>query len=298
MTDNIEEEHSDETINSSSENPSAESMFAKDGDTMEPNQENEIMEVHHHSHVGKKNFKEYLLEGLMIFIAVMMGFFAESFREYLHDKSNEREYIKSMVEDLKNDSAFLATSIDQRIPYHLAWMDSTVYLLQSPALNGKDKQIYQTFFPATSWTYGFNPTLRTLSQLHSEGFHLIRNENAVKTISLLEAQYKINTNSAPLLQEMQNDLDASAYVFADRNVVDRIGDITFKNYYLDYSAKLSLSDIPQGSIINTANKEAIQSYIEKLRKHGYYLKTAIKGQDITMLKSIISTIVCWKKNII
>jgi cell division protein FtsB len=38
------------------------------------------MEVHHHPHVEKKNFKEYFLEFLMIFLAVTMGFFAESIR--------------------------------------------------------------------------------------------------------------------------------------------------------------------------------------------------------------------------
>jgi hypothetical protein len=117
----------------------------------------------------------------------------------------------------------------------------------------------------------------------------------VKTLSLLESQYKINTSSAPLLQDMQNDLDASAYVFADRDVTDKIGQITFKNYYLDYSAQLKLSDIPQGSIINTADKEGIQSYVEKLRKYSYYLKTAIKGQDISMLRSITNTIAVLKK---
>ncbi len=39
------------------------------------------MEVHHHPHVEKKSFKEYFLEGLMIFLAVTMGFIAvaESF---------------------------------------------------------------------------------------------------------------------------------------------------------------------------------------------------------------------------
>jgi hypothetical protein len=39
------------------------------------------MEVHHHPDVEKKSFKEYLLEGLMIFIAVSLGFFAEQIRE-------------------------------------------------------------------------------------------------------------------------------------------------------------------------------------------------------------------------
>jgi hypothetical protein len=253
------------------------------------------MEVHHHPHVEKKNFKEYFLEFIMIFLAVTLGFFAESYREHLSERAKEQEYVKSMVEDLESDSAFLAHSIDQRIPNGVTWLDSTVHLLQTPPLNGKDREIYQAFFLATSWTYNFNPTQRTLSQLHAEGFHLIRKENGVKTISLLEAQYKINTNSAPLLQEMQNDLDASAYVFANRDVVDSIGQITFKNYYLDYSAKLSLSDIPQGSIIDTANKAGIQTYIEKLRKYSYYLKTAIKGQDISLLKSITNTIAILKK---
>jgi len=42
---------------------------------------NRNIEVHHHPHVGKKSFKEYVLEGLMIFLAVTMGFFAEGMRE-------------------------------------------------------------------------------------------------------------------------------------------------------------------------------------------------------------------------
>ena len=32
------------------------------------------MEVHHHPNVEKKNFKEYFLEFLMIFLAVTLGF--------------------------------------------------------------------------------------------------------------------------------------------------------------------------------------------------------------------------------
>jgi len=47
-------------------------------DTEHPLTENK-MEVHHHPelHHKHKPWKEYLLEGLMIFIAVMMGFIAE-----------------------------------------------------------------------------------------------------------------------------------------------------------------------------------------------------------------------------
>ena len=44
------------------------------------------MEVHHHPDVEKKGLKEYILEGLMIFLAVFMGFMAESLREHIGDR--------------------------------------------------------------------------------------------------------------------------------------------------------------------------------------------------------------------
>ena len=63
------------------------------------------MEVHHHPEVEKKGFKEYILEGLMIFLAVMMGFFAESLRERIADGNREKEFMVSMIEDLKSVGA-------------------------------------------------------------------------------------------------------------------------------------------------------------------------------------------------
>jgi hypothetical protein len=44
----------------------------------------ENMELHHHPdlHHKKKHFKEYFLEFVMIFLAVTLGFFAKSYREY------------------------------------------------------------------------------------------------------------------------------------------------------------------------------------------------------------------------
>jgi hypothetical protein len=65
----------------------------------------EQMEVHHHPEVEKKGFKEYILEGLMIFLAVTMGFFAETIREGISDRAKGMEYIKSFVQDLRRDTA-------------------------------------------------------------------------------------------------------------------------------------------------------------------------------------------------
>jgi hypothetical protein len=48
----------------------------------------------------KKGLKEYLLEGLMIFVAVSMGFIAENIREDLADNEKEIKYIRSFYSDL------------------------------------------------------------------------------------------------------------------------------------------------------------------------------------------------------
>ena len=64
------------------------------------------MEVHHHPQLEHKPkpWKEYLLEYLMIFLAVMTGFFAESYREHLSDKSIENEYLLALRSELKTDT--------------------------------------------------------------------------------------------------------------------------------------------------------------------------------------------------
>lgn len=65
------------------------------------------MEVHHHSKAEKKNFKEYFLEFLMIFLAVTMGFFAETIRESIIEHERAKEFAASMVKDLDADTAQL-----------------------------------------------------------------------------------------------------------------------------------------------------------------------------------------------
>ena len=67
------------------------------------------MEVHHHPHVPThvKPWKEYLLEGIMIFIAVSFGYTAENIREHyietkkavmgLRDMKNIKEMTDAMI---------------------------------------------------------------------------------------------------------------------------------------------------------------------------------------------------------
>lgn len=64
------------------------------------------MEVHHPNHpTHKKNWKEYLVEFFMLFLAVFLGFLAENLREGYVEKHRAQQYMRSLVEDLKRDTA-------------------------------------------------------------------------------------------------------------------------------------------------------------------------------------------------
>lgn len=62
------------------------------------------MEVHHHPEVEKKGVRDYILEGLMIFLAVFMGFIAENIREKVTDHEREKQYMESLIKDLAADT--------------------------------------------------------------------------------------------------------------------------------------------------------------------------------------------------
>ena len=85
------------------------------------------MEVHHHPQVEKKNFKQYLLEGLMIFLAVTMGFIAENIRESISDGRQVDDLVHSMVSDLKTDVIMYDSFDSLNLGYYK--MIDTVFLL-------------------------------------------------------------------------------------------------------------------------------------------------------------------------
>jgi len=143
------------------------------------------MEVHHHPKVEKRNFKEYLLEGLMIFIAVMLGFFAESLREHISDKSKEREYISSFKKDLATDTTNINSFI-LSFSNRILEFDTLINMLQHPMNVPNGAEMYYLARLATRGTI-FGDINNTLAQLNSSGnFHLISSRVVVDNIVIYE----------------------------------------------------------------------------------------------------------------
>jgi cell division protein FtsB len=149
------------------------------------NKSNE-MEVHHHPDLEhkKKNFREYFLEFLMIFLAVTLGFLAENLRERITDNSKEKEYIESMVQDLKTDTAKASRSIrDMRA--QIFGMD-TLEMLLNPNINENDRAVF-TCYRQSKYMFDENTMIfssRTITQLFSSGnMRLIKKQAVSDRIS-------------------------------------------------------------------------------------------------------------------
>ncbi len=126
------------------------------------------MEVHHHPDVEKKNFKEYLLEGLMIFLAVTMGFFAEGLRENITKKEKETEYITSLARDLEKDKTELATIINYNT-VEVKNLDSLLSFADSDLSDFKNRQQVYKYAGSVSNLTVFISNDATMSQLKSSG---------------------------------------------------------------------------------------------------------------------------------
>jgi hypothetical protein len=170
------------------------------------------MEVHHHPDVHHKpqRWKEYLLEGLMIFIAVTMGFFAESVRETITANKKENEYVKSFVNDLSKDSLELRETIQEN-QHKLNGLDSLLKLADADLSDmGNRRLLYKYAFQSISFYSRFISNDATMMQLkNSGGLQYIRRHNAADSIARYDLEMRnIYAAETPYAKAISDALDA------------------------------------------------------------------------------------------
>ena len=155
------------------------------------------MEVHAHSHShGKKTWRSYFWEFLMLFLAVFCGFLAEYQLEHKIEKDRELQYIQSLYEDLKeNDKTFAQVLIFQES--RIAMMDSMINMLNHPvSIRGNEGLLY--YFARMS------PRLRTLS-VNSRTFEQLKNSGNFRLIRKIETSNRIMAyyENIPLIRQIE-----------------------------------------------------------------------------------------------
>jgi hypothetical protein len=133
------------------------------------------MEVHAHAHSPRKKFTHYLWEFLMLFLAVFCGFLAENIREHQVEKQRGREYLHSMVEDLKDDDVSFDQAITQ-LSTSVKMLDSLFVFINDPILRKTQGDAIYYLARLGPRTGIFANNSRTIDQLkNAGGFRLIRN---------------------------------------------------------------------------------------------------------------------------
>jgi hypothetical protein len=181
------------------------------------------MEVHHHSHTARKKWTHYLWEFLMLFLAVFCGFLAENFREKQVEHHREKEYMQSLLADIKDDTTEINKS-KITATKSLSYEDSVIfYLYKNPPVS---------FLSEHFLTLDFNAMLRlkmifnesTAQQLKNSGnMRLIRKPNVFRKISLYWNEQENSRISLERYLEYRNrgrEFAEKLFAYSDEDLVD------------------------------------------------------------------------------
>jgi hypothetical protein len=204
-----------------------EEIISTEPQTANSTLQTEDMEVHHHTHAahGKKTWKDYFWEFLMLFLAVFCGFLAEYQLEHKIERDRAKELAKNFYEELKNDSATAVIKVQNRIRQEEAIKYLVSYFKDSSLTNVPKKFALAFEFGILFRTPSiFEPRTIILEQLKNSGsLRYFKNEELQRLIGDLTVYIKNIYDR----QELET-----------QNRIDYINPIIINHYDYDFDAAI------------------------------------------------------------
>jgi len=166
----------------------------------------------------------------MLFLAVFCGFLAEYKLEHTIEHNREKQFITTLIEDLKSDTAQLTEVVAyKRRREKMA--DSLIMYLSSPGHEKHGSDIYYYARNLTRPQYFF-PSDRTIQQLKSSGsLRLIRNLAVSDSIMFYDQQVRylltLNDDERSIRDNFREVIET---VFDGKVFYSQIDSINFSNY--------------------------------------------------------------------
>jgi len=188
------------------------------------------MEVHQHTHTPRKKWTHYFWEFLMLFLAVFCGFLAEYKLEHIIEHNREKQFITTLIEDLKSDTAQLRQVTAYKMRRE-KMVDSLIMYLSSPDREKHGSDIYYYARNLTRPQYFF-PNDRTIQQLKNSGsLRLIRNLAISDSIMYYDQQVRylltLNEDERSIRDNFREVIET---VFDGKVFYSQIDSINFSNY--------------------------------------------------------------------
>ena len=174
------------------------------------------MEVHHHAHTARKKWTHYFWEFFMLFLAVTLGFFVENQREHYVEHRRERQYMRSMIQDLQIDLKNIGLSQAEK-ERMVRFADSLTHLYIEGTYRENTGRFYYYARNFSTYQNLFIMTDGTLTQLkNSGGLRLIRKSEIVDSLQAYDNLF----NQFRLSQERED-----RYLMEYRDIMVKIFDI-------------------------------------------------------------------------
>ncbi|MFI5155634.1 MAG: hypothetical protein ACHQEM_05590 [Chitinophagales bacterium] len=166
---------------------------------------------HLHHGPGKK-MQDYLFEFLMLFLAVFCGFIAENWRVQLEDHKREKEFIYSIVEDLKSDT-FQSEKIIIQLKRISSGIDSVLIALSSHEIVENSNNAYRLWTKSLGLEV-FVSNDRTIQQLKNSGeLRLIRDKAVSDSIMKYDQILKKYHAQSDLMYSALRDMTNYSQLF-------------------------------------------------------------------------------------
>ncbi len=235
--------------------------------------ENELkIEEKQNARLVKKSIKDYVLEGIMIFVAVSMGFIAENIRENITENNQAQELAESLYEEVKSDSMV----VQQKIELRLKKEKQMVYLRDFMRDSSLDK-LGSRFGKAAFWTNQvvstilFEPQDGILMQLkNSNNFKFYRNRKLQNAVG----KYAVAINRVRIRNEQEF------------NVVDNF--IRKESiHYFDYQWQEKVSNDGQLTVADLISKDSFPEepfYIQNKKSFNSSESSGIVSQYLITIR--------------
>jgi len=242
------------------------------------------MDVHYlppNRHI--KSAKEYILDLLIIFVAVILGFITNDARESYVEKTKTKEYARLLSDDLKTDMTAIQQTISDK-----EWIEAK-YDSAENILATKDIREYNEFIYYVERYLSNNPIFTsrdiTFQQSRYTGI-----DDAVKSLRLYKEiagyyqhynQYKaVENNYETYYKNELNGIESTLFNPRDLTNLDNIKATDFQTLVL--RPALPLKPIRR----DVENLKFFYIKIDNAKKHANYTKLLLKEQKVNGLNII------------
>lgn len=228
------------------------------------------MEVHAHTHTERKKFTHYLWEFLMLFLAVFCGFLAENIREHKVEQQRAKEFARSLVQDLQNDTA--AIKFQKKSGGIFIAIADSLLSLSKTKLEGRNATEFSFYTRFMYWTVPLSWNRATFQQIKNSG-----SLRYFKDYQLLEKLMKYDA----LVNEIEGEFNN--HQTRGNMLLKPINEIIEPGFHHDISTYRLLS-------LDTMSKETRENY--------FAVKTEPLENKRDEIREMLNMIVVQQRNIL